>query len=200
MLGGFSVLSDVPQAALGNIRPAAVPSHGSDDNLTLGTLSCVFWKEWGCLKNLETKYVLRIFKHFAGYISLTFPLGQRKKKKKSSATFSRSLLKTRWETYRTLQTALLASDPLGSPQRVCVQENRLSFYWLLIRMTPRSTISFKPRQLFVLHTTTYRPQTEISEKYSCQVQTWWNCGTKTQVHMWPWAARGWGRVELTSRS
>lgn len=61
MLGGFSVLSDIPQAALGNIRPAAVPSHGSDDNPTLGTLSRVFWKERGCLKTLETTCVHVIF-------------------------------------------------------------------------------------------------------------------------------------------
>lgn len=135
MLGGFSVLSDIPQAALGNIRPAAVPSHGSDDNPTLGTLSRVFWKERGCLKTLETTCVHVIFwsiSHVSDppnfsmgsfffencqnkLVAISTPLLPHLWHPDTNGTFSRSLLKTQWETYGALWTPLLAYDPLLTP-------------------------------------------------------------------------------------
>lgn len=177
MLGGFSVLSDVPQAALGNIRPAAVPSHGSDDNPTLGTLSCVFWKEWRCLKNLETTRVLVTLWSISAVLYLhNVSIGsiQEKKKKrlkkclKSSAsgfTPDSSLL-TPWHKCHFLQGLVKDSvrdlwdfayyfvgpwplvTPANHTESVCVQRYRISLHLLFIRISQRSTISSKPEVWF----------------------------------------------------
>lgn len=159
MLGGFSVLSDIPQAALGNIRPAAVPSHGSDDNPTSGTLSRVFWKERGCLKTLETTCVHVIFwsishvsELFHGVIlffwklsekvdTISNPLIPHLWHPDTNGTFSQSLLKTQWDTYGAFWTPLLAYDPLLTPanltESVCTAMQPLiplSVHWTYFKV------------------------------------------------------------------
>lgn len=170
MLGGFSVLSDIPQAALGNIRPAAVPSHGSDDNPTSGTLSRVFWKERGCLKTLETTCMHVIFWSIS-HVSdpPNFSMGSffwklSKQIGYNLHSFDSSLM-TPWHKWHFLQElvkdsvrdlwgvvdSLVGLWPLAdlqTPQRVYVQQYRPSFHSLFIRGIPRSTISSKPEVEF----------------------------------------------------